>query len=540
MSSILLRSGLVIDGLGNPPFKGHMLIEGDRIKDVSRDTDVLPMVDTAIDATDCAISPGFIDMHSHLDWVLPLHDHPDFLKCLLEQGITTLVGGNCGCSPAPVTKETLETMATYGVMKACIDRPIECDWQSMGEFLSRIEEIKPIVNLAQLVGHGTVRTVAAGTRRVRMNQDELQNCLDVVRHSLDEGACGLSFGLGYEPGMYSPDEEIEAFCTVAAKAQKPVTVHLRAYSRVSYAYSLLYLRPHNVRALEEMIKIARHTGVKLQVSHLVFVGARTWFTANTCIEMIHNARREGIDIMTDVMPYTCGPGTINLFPPWFLARLPEAIDSWWARNRLRAEFAAGHRLIGWSYKDYQVLDPAVEAWEDIAGLSFVEIANRWKTSPTDVLLKLSKSSKGAAQLLYHGYGDEETLDSVLSSDLCLFETDAVMRRKGYPYPGVLGAFPKVLGHYVRERKLISIENAVRRMTSASADRFGLKERGRLGPGKVADIVVFDPQTILDTPPVGDQPAGRPAGIRHVFLNGVHAVNDGAYVHQVRAGRVLRV
>jgi N-acyl-D-amino-acid deacylase len=193
MSSILLRSGLVIDGLGNPPFKGHMLIEGDRIKDVSRDTDVLPMVDTVIDATDCAISPGFIDMHSHLDWVLPLHDHPDFLKCLLEQGITTLVGGNCGCSPAPVTKETLETMATYGVMKACIDRPIECDWQSMGEFLSRIEEIKPIVNLAQLVGHGTVRTVAAGTRRVRMNQDELQNCLDVVRHSLDEGACGLSF-----------------------------------------------------------------------------------------------------------------------------------------------------------------------------------------------------------------------------------------------------------------------------------------------------------------------------------------------------------
>jgi len=540
MSSILLRSGLVIDGSGNRPFKGHVLIEGDRIKDLLKDTDTLPPADTVIDATDCAISPGFIDMHSHLDWVLPLHDHPDFLKCLLEQGVTTLVGGNCGCSPAPVTGEAFELMATFGLMKACVDRPIECDWQSMAEFLSRIEEIKPIVNLAQLVGHGTVRTVAAGMRRGKIKQDELQNCLDMVRQSLDEGACGLSFGLGYEPGMYSPDEEIEAFCTVAAKAQKPVTVHLRAYIRLSDAYSLLYLRPHNVRALAEMINIARRTGVKLQVSHLVFVGARTWPTASTCLEMIHNARREGIDVMTDVMPYTFGPGTIELFPPWFLARLPEALGSWWARNRLRVQYAIGFRLIGWSYKDYQVMDPAVEAWEDIAGLSFVEIADRWQTSPTDVSLKLNKSSGGAALMLYHGYGDEETLDSVLSSDLCLFETDAGMRRKGYPYPGVLGAFPRVLGHYVRERKLLSIENAVRRMTSASADRFGLQERGRLEPGKTADIVVFDPQTISDTPPAGKQPAGSPVGIHHVFLNGVHVVNDGAYVQGARAGRVLRI
>lgn len=164
MSSILLRSGLIIDGLGNRPFKGHVLIEGDRIKDVLGDTDALPLADTVIDATDCAISPGFIDMHSHLDWMLPLHEHPDLLKCLLEQGVTTLVGGNCGCSPAPITKEALELMAVFGVMKACIDRPVERDWQSMAEFLGRIEEIRPIVNLAQLVGHGTVKTVAASKR----------------------------------------------------------------------------------------------------------------------------------------------------------------------------------------------------------------------------------------------------------------------------------------------------------------------------------------------------------------------------------------
>lgn len=143
MSSTLIRSGLTMDGSGNRPSKGHVFIEDDKIKDVLRDTDALPLADTIIDATDCAIAPGFIDMHSHMDWVLPLHDHPDFLKCLLEQGITTLVGGNCGCSPAPVTKEMLELMDTFGLMKACIDRPIESDWQSMAEFLSRIEEVKP-------------------------------------------------------------------------------------------------------------------------------------------------------------------------------------------------------------------------------------------------------------------------------------------------------------------------------------------------------------------------------------------------------------
>lgn len=553
MSSILLRSGLVIDGLGNRPFKGHVVIEGDRIRDVLRDIDA-PEADIVIDATDCTIAPGFIDMHSHLDWVLPLHDHPDFMKCMLEQGITTLVGGNCGCSPAPVTKETLELMATFGVMKACIDEPIECDWQSMGEFLSRIEEIKPIVNLAQLVGHGTARIAAAAKRRCAMKADELQNCLTMVQRSLDEGACGLSFGLGYEPGMYSSNEEIEAVCTVAAKAQKPVAVHLRAYTRVSHAYPPpyfkphkfpAYFKPHNVRALEEMINIARHTGIKLQVSHLVFIGARTWSTANTCIEMLHNARRDGIDVMSDVMPYTFGPGTVNaILPPWFLARLPKAFDSRWARNRLRAHYAVGHRAIGFSYKDYQVLDPAVEAWEDIGGLTFVEIADRWKISPMDVLLKLSQSSGGAALILYHRFsgeeGNEGALDSVLCSDFCLFETDAGMRRKGYPYPGALGAFPRVLGHHVREKKLLSLENAIRRMTSASADRFGLKERGRLEPGKAADVVVFDPQTVSDTPSIGKQPAVRPVGIRHVFLNGVHVVNDGMYVREVRAGRVLRV
>jgi N-acyl-D-aspartate/D-glutamate deacylase len=172
-----------------------------------------------------------------------------------------------------------------------------------------------------------------------------------------------------------------------------------------------------------------------------------------------------------------------------------------------------------------------------------EIARKWGVSAMDALLRLSESSNGRAAVLFQAAaaepGNEKHLEAILSYNRCLFETDALIPSKGYPNPAGFGTFPKVLGRYVRERKLFSVEDAIRRMTSASADRFGLKERGRLEAGKAADVVVFDPQTISEAPSVGRESAGRPVGIRHVFLNGAHVVKDGAYVAGMRAGRVLR-
>lgn len=550
MGTTLLRAGKVVDGTGNRAFDGHVLVEGDCIKAVLKEKEALPPADTVIDATGCVIAPGFIDVHSHLDWLLPLYDHPQLLKRLLEQGITTMVGGNCGCSPAPVTAESVGLM---DICLACISKPFDYDWRSMGQFLDRIEEIRPIVNLAQLVGHSTVRIAAATTRRGAMRPDEMKNCLDTVERSLNEGACGLSFGLGYDPGRYSPNEEIEAFSAVAAKAKKPVAVHLKSYIKLSADYSPpffkphklpSYFRPHNLRALEEMIDVARHTKTVLQISHLDLVSPKTWPMAEECLKMVEDAHSKGIDIMIDAFPYTYNNcTTVALLPPWFTAKLPEAYKSWWARTLFRAEYAIGFRLMGYSYKYLQVMDTAVEGWESLSGLTIDEVAREWKMSPSEALLKLSESTRGAALLLYHGLsgepGNEQALESVLSHELCLFETDVLIRSKGYPNPAGLGAFPKTLGYYVRERNLFSIENAIKRMTSASADRFGLKDRGRLAPGKAADIVIFDPRTIAETPPVGTKPAGKPVGIHHVFLNGRHVVKDGSYVDGARAGRVLR-
>jgi N-acyl-D-amino-acid deacylase len=344
--------------------------------------------------------------------------------------------------------------------------------------------------------------------------------------------------------MYSPLEEIQSLCEVAKESDKPVTVHTKALSKISPCYPATYLKPHNLRALREMLDIARKTGVRLQISHFIFVGRKSWSTADACLRMVDEARREGVDVMIDAFPYTCGNTTINaVFPYWFLARLPDGYRNAWARARLRAEFGVSFGLVGFFYRDFQVMDVAVPGWEELNGLTVEQIASKWGTSPLKAVLKLSEASQGRTLMLFHAYsgepGNEGPLESVLRHEACLFETDVVVKSTGYPNPAALGTFPKILGNYVRDRKFFSMENGIHRMTLASADRFGIKDRGALLPDKVADVVVFDPQKISDTPPNGTRPAGKPKGIAHVFLNGMHVVKDGSYVVGSRAGRVLR-
>jgi N-acyl-D-amino-acid deacylase len=542
MGTTTLISGKIIDGLGNRPFVGHVLIKDDRIGAVSKENETLPPADMIIDARDCAIAPGFIDMHSHADWVLPSPNHPQLLKCLLEQGITTIVAGNCGISPAPVNRDRLYSLGWHNVASVCLDEPLNYTWRSIGEFLDKIETLHPVVNVAQLVGHGAIRNSVAGTPNRSMNSNELETCLNELRCAFDQGACGLSFGLGYSPGMYSPIEEIEAFCRTAKASDKLVTVHLKSYAKASYLYFLkIFSKPHNLKALKEMLNIARKTGAKIQVSHLTFSGRKTWPTAEDFIGMIDDAHREGIDVMADAFPYTFGNTTIDaMLSPEFITTMPASFRSKRARMKLRFNNEIGFQVVGTTYEDCQLMDAAIEGWEDLSGLTLPEIARNRNTSPLNIVLTLSEASKGAALMLYHAISNEQILERVLSHDLCLFETDAVIKSKGYPNPAALGTFPKILGHYVRERKLFSIEKAIQRMTSASAKRFGIKDRGILEPGKAADIVVFNPETISETPPMDGKPAGRPTGILHVFVNGTQVVKDGEYISSIRVGQVLRL
>ncbi len=542
MSTTLIHSGHLLDGLGGPPCKGHLLLRDDRIEALLPPDAGLPAADLVIDASGRAVAPGFIDMHSHAEWLLAAEDHAETLACMLEQGVTTVVGGNCGTSPAPARDATRGKLHESAAM--LIDRPFDSPWHSVKGFLDRLDTIGPSLNLALLAGHGALRLAASDTARGPMSEEDLGATLEATRQALDHGACGLSFGLGYDPGMYSPKEELEAFCRVAVQADKPVTVHLKALSRISPCYPLTTPGAHNLRALDEMIEIGHRTGAKLQLSHFIFVGRRSWSTADRALARVDRARERGLDVMIDAFPYTCGNTTILApFPYWFLAKIPGAFRSRTARARLRVEFEAGFRLVGFSYPDFQVMNSGVEGWEDLNGLRIDEIAARWGTSCFDAMLRLAEESKGAVLMLFHSYsgepGQETPLESTLRHPTCLFETDTIVRSGGYPNPASLGTFPRILGPLCRERKLFDLGSAIQRMTSASAERFGLTDRGSLACGKAADVVIFDPDRIRDQPPRNEQPAGRPLGIQHVFLNGRQVVEDGVALPGLRAGRILR-
>jgi N-acyl-D-amino-acid deacylase len=541
MATIAITDGTIIDGTAAAGFKGHVLVDGDRITDVIRATTRPPRADATIDAQGCVVCPGFIDMHSHADWLLCLEENPDLLQCLVEQGITTVVAGNCGFSPAPFREDTFFRFQQHTPLLA---RMPDFTWDTMDGFLERIREIGPCLNVAELTGHAAVRFAASDTMRGAMKPDEHARCLRLLAESMDTGACGLSFGLGYEPGMYSPLSEIEDFCRIARSRSKPVTVHLKALSILSPTYPLTTPESHNLLALKELLAVARATGITLQLSHFIFVGRRSFQTAGTAIRMVEVARHDGVDVQFDAFPYTCGNTTISVvLPHWFLKKGPQAYRNPLLKLRLRLELEAGFRLVGFMYRDFQVMDAALEGHDDLNGLRITEIAQRWGMSPFDTLLRLCELTGGGTLMLFHTYsgepGREEALEAVLSHEACLFETDVIIKGRGYPNPAALGAFPRICGPLVRDRKLFTLEQAVHRSTCASAKRFGLKDRGVVRRGAVADLVVFDPLTVSDAPGSGSLPPGKPAGIRQVLMNGRHVVKDGAMVPGQRSGRVLR-
>ncbi len=542
MTTTVIRDARIVDGTGAAGYPGHLVIEADRVAAIVRGDGPAPAADRVIDGAGKVACPGFLDMHSHVDWLLPSSVQTGLLSHLLEQGVTTVVAGNCGISPAPVRPQAIKSLERLALI--AIDEPLAYDWATMDQYLDRVDAGEPAVNVAELVGHAAIRYATAETRRGAMTPDELRAGLACARRSLDEGACGLSLGLGYDPGMYSPLGELAAFAAVAAAADKPLTVHLKALSRLSPCYPLTSRGPHNVRALREMLDIARATGVRLQLSHFLFAGRRSWSTAPECIALVEEARRQGVDVMVDAYPFTCGNTTINVVMPyWYLADLRKNATSTRARALLRAELEVGFRVLGFGLADFRLMNAGVAGWDEMCGLTVPEIAQRRGLSPFAAFLELSEQSRGAAVMLFENYSgdarDQRALESVLGLDYCLIESDAVIRSAGFGNPAAFGTFPRVLGRFVRERRLASLEAAVHRMTGASADRFGLVDRGRLRVGGAADVVVFDPATIADSTPSDGGAAGRPVGIDHVFVNGEHVVADGRSQSGRCAGRVLR-
>ena len=393
-------------------------------------------------------------------------------------------------------------------------------------------------NLATLVGHGTTRASMRGFDPSPLDAGEMKELLALLEEAMDQGARGVSFGLQYEPGIFATKEEIKAISELVQRKGKLITVHGRAYSAISGAYELQLLgKPHNVLAIEEMADIARETGVRVEYSHLMFAGTASHRTYAQCLQALDKAVADGVDIMIDTYPYHCGFSIINVvLPPWFLADVPANYDNPAALKRLEGELMAMSGLLGFGFEDIQMTWAQHPELDEFNGLFLSEIAEKRGMSPLETLLDISKQTEGRARVLNHNYSNMEVIDALMKYPNCLFMTDAVVWPQGVQNPAAFGAFPLLL-QYARDRKLLSLEEAVHKMTGASAERLDMKDRGLLKAGLAADVTVFDWSAVRDNNTVKDTD-NAPAGIEAVFMNGVQVKKDGIVNDTANAGVVI--
>ncbi len=539
-ADLLLHGGEVVDGSGAPAIRADVAVRAGRIVAVG---DLGTM--TAAETLDCrgwTITPGFIDVHSHADFVLPEADAGALVEPFVRQGMTTLVAGNCGFSPAPLTPRSAR--GAREASRLMRDTPLEGSWSSMGEYLDTLAATGVPLNLVQLVGHGAVRAaVTGGLAPAPPTPEQLRAMERLTRASLDAGAFGASVGLGYAPGIFAREPELTAFARWAAEAGTSVTAHLRAYSRISPAVpGDPEQMPHNLEAIAEMLRVATAARARLQISHLIFVGRRTWPTVEQALALIEQARADGLDVAFDAFPYTAGNTTAAvLFPPDMLPHLETVLESPDGLAGLRAMAEHVFAQIGFGLEDIQIMHANAPRFVGCDGCFVPDAAARLGLDPWELYARLVVESRRTARVLIHTYSgaadDETALRRVLAHPLCTIETDTILTAYGHQNPASYGTFPRVLSTYVAAG-LFTFEEAVHRMTLAPAARFGLRDRGIVQPGAAADLVVLDRRALRDTATFV-APARYPTGIEHVFINGQHVLDGDRYDAVRRAGAVLR-
>ena len=537
---VKLAGGLVVDGTGALAFTADVAVTRDRITAVG-DLSGLAAAHT-VDCRGRVVAPGFIDIHSHSDWLVPGGECGALVEPFVRQGMTTIVGGNCGFSPAPATERNRRALADSS--RLIVDDAIDLPWHDMDGFLGALEQTPLPLNVAELVGHGAVRGAVTGALNAAApGEDELAAMERLVRESLDAGCVGLSTGLGYPPGIFASEDELALFAGWTSAAGKLFTSHLRAYSTVSPVYQTdPALRAHNLAAIDEILRVAGRGRARLQISHLIFVGRNTWPTVEDALLAIERARDGGLDVAFDAFPYTAGNTTASvLFPPEMLPQLESILADPAMMDVVRQIGAATFAQIGFYLEDIQIMRANAPAFEQYEGLFVGDAAKRAGMDVWEFYARLVVDSGRMARVLNHTYsgheGEEDALRRVLAHPLCTIETDTFLTGHGHQNPASFGTFPRVLSTYVRAG-LFPLEEAVRKMSGAAAERLGWRDRGFVRPGCAADLVVFDPERLRDTATFAT-PSRHPEGIEHVLINGRRVIDAGRYDAGAAAGRVLR-
>ncbi|HEY3119804.1 MAG TPA: D-aminoacylase [Vicinamibacteria bacterium] len=521
----VLRGGTVVDGSGASGKRADVGIQGDRIAAVGPDL----AAKEVLDVSGLVVAPGFIDTHSHSD--LKVMADPT-LPMKLRQGITLEVFGQDGISVAPVKADERGSwkQKLAGLLG---DFGVEWDWSTVGEYLQRVQRAQPAQDAAYLVPHGAIRQHAMGGEDRPASQADLAAMQALLREGLEQGACGMSTGLIYPPCCYAGTSELIALGTVLAAARRPLVVHMRSES------------DRLLEAVREMVEVAERSGCPVHISHLKIAGRQNWGRAGELVEVLDEARGRGLRITADQYPYIAGSTLLGaILPPWAhdggtqktLARLRDPA----ARERMRAAMADPapadwDNFWKWSGPEgILIADIPSGRHPEWLGRTLAEVARARNQDPFEAAFDLLLEERmGVAMVSFSQ--DEEVVRRLMKLPFANVCTDGLLG--GRPHPRAYGTYPRLLGRYVRETRTLTLEEAVRKMTSQAAEAFGFADVGRVRAGMRANLVVFDPQTVTDTATFED-PLQFPRGIRHVLVGGGLAVRDEQVTGE-RRGRVSR-
>lgn len=485
---LVIRNGTVVDGTGRPGFPADVAVAGDRIVEVGP---VQAEGARTIDATGCVVAPGFIDVHTHDDLAVVRDPRVDFK---VMQGVTTDVVGNCGVGAAPASDAYRHF---YRTAFGGIIGPVEgFDWNTTAEYYRRVEAAGPSLNVASFVPHGTLRFLAMGVEPRAPTPSELATMKDLLAEGMAAGALGMSTGLIYAPGMFAATDELIDLCRVVAEHEGMYASHIR-----NEGDGLL-------EAVEEAIRIGEESGVRVQLSHHKAVTRRNWGRVEQSLRLVDEAQARGLDVTVDVYPYTAGSTALAAM---MVARGEESLED-------------------------EIMVASVKYQHEYEGMTIQQIAERMGLPPTEAAARLLREEENAVVVILFAMCEED-VQRVMRHETAMFGSDGLPSVEGKPHPRLFGTFPRVLGRYVRELGVLSLEEAVRKMTSLPARKHRLTERGEVRPGWFADLVVFDPQTIVDRATY-QQPRQYPQGIPYVIVNGRVVVDEGAHTG-APAGRLLR-
>ena len=526
MLDLLIFGGTVIDGTGRAAYRADIGVQGGKIAAIGN----LASCEAAcrVDASGAVVTPGFIDIHRHADAAL---FRPDFGKAELAQGLTTIVNGNCGLSLAPFGQAHRAEILSY-LYPICGAIDPRTATQRLSDYFPSLPPLP--LHVGMLVGAGTLRADAAGYALTHLEEAHYRAINTAMEQALSDGALGVSLGLGYAPEcFYTTQELIRALSPLAAQ-NIPLTVHMRQEGGGV------------VDSVEEMLTVARALRLPLHISHLKAMGKENWGTKiPQALSLLTRARDEGLDVTCDVYPYTAGSTQLlHILPPDFLEGGIDAVirrlQDAGARRALRQRIESGvgfddiARLAGWD----GIYLTGLYRPENLPylGSSIAQVAAQTGKDPLDCCCDLLVSERCEITMIDF-MASEEDIARILRSPLSNLISDATYPSEGKPHPRVYGAFPHLLEHFVREKGVLSLEEAVKKMTLLPAQALRLKAKGALAVGLDADINVFDPAQVHETGTY-EAPCQLAQGIRYVIVGGTVALHDGVFSEQ-SAGTILK-